>query len=444
MHRAPMAWLAVALVIGITLDLFTFSSTRSSIVAWTVIATTCVLGLVLPRFLVMLRAHSFSYAYSILTTAALVVCMGGLWHRAGEHRFTQASINRWLLRSTQPVVVRGSLETTVSVSANPLANRRRDANRPFTTPESRSRLIIRLDSIRGKSGFQKCSGRVAINADGDLSSLQPGCWLQIHGWLTRFKAPSNPGQPDLRRHYRTRGLHGQIHTKGIDAITLLSPSRQFLQPLAAEISREGRLALSSACNDVTLGLATALVLGQREGIDDSFRDELLATGTAHLLSVSGMHLAILIGAIATVLSLFGVTFTTRFWIILAVSVMYVLVTGCRPPVIRAAILVSILLLAMTLRQRSQPFNTLAIAAIALMLYEPTLLFSTGVHLSFLAVATLMFAGISVSPNTTSVQRAIDRDAAFDRLISDGTFVVSDACCEGLVLDITFFEGLSGC
>ncbi|QDT62796.1 ComEC family competence protein [Stieleria bergensis] len=410
-----MAWLAAALVCGITLDRFAFSDSHQSIAAWTVIAATCVLGIFSLRFLDTTRRRSLCICSSLIT-ATLVASMGGLWQRASEHRFTNASINRWLSLSPQPVVVKGSLLTTVSVGPNPLANRFANS-RSSSTPLHRSRLIIRLDSIRGTNKFHPCSGRVALNVDGDLSALRPGCRLQAYGWLTPLMPPSNPGQPDLRGHYRSLGLHAQINAKDTNAVKVISPSQQIIQPLAARISRNGRLALSSTCSDNTQGLATALILGQREGINESFRDKLLATGTAHLLSVSGMHLAILVAAIASILSLFGVSFTTRFWVILAVSVMYVLVTGCRPPVIRAAILVSILLLAMTFRQRSQPLNTLALAGLILLLYEPTLLFSTGVHLSFLAVATLMIAGVSHTPNSPSVKHAMDREAAFDRLLN---------------------------
>ena len=129
------------------------------------------------------------------------------------------------------------------------------------------------------------------------------------------------------------------------------------------------------------------------------RDALLATGTAHLLSVSGMHLAILVFVASLVLSSMGFRPTRRLIVIIAISTLYVLVTGGRPPVLRAALLVSVLLLAHCFRRTSQPINTLSAAAIILMVVNPMNVFSVGVHLSFLAVATLMTAGKMMLPQT---------------------------------------------
>ena len=96
--------------------------------------------------------------------------------------------------------------------------------------------------------------------------------------------------------------------------------------------------------------------------------------------------------------------TTTFWIVIGWTIAYTLLTDARPPAIRATILVTILCLARLMRRPPSPWNSLAAAGLVVLALNPADLFSTGVHLSFLAVATLM----CVSPRWFLGARSDDR------------------------------------
>ena len=112
-------------------------------------------------------------------------------------------------------------------------------------------------------------------------------------------------------------------------------------------------------------LAVAMVLGQRDYIDHATSDLLLVTGTAHLLSVSGMHLAILVILANFLAMLLRLPVRTKIICILLFCLFYTFLTGARPPVIRAAVLVGVLLVSVWLRRMNQPINTLSVAALIL-------------------------------------------------------------------------------
>jgi len=76
------------------------------------------------------------------------------------------------------------------------------------------------------------------------------------------------------------------------------------------------------------------------------------------------------------------------WLVFALIVLYTLLTDARPPVVRAATLVSVMCLALSLRRPVSHFNSLAAAIIVLLIINPADLFRTGAQLSCLAVATL--------------------------------------------------------
>jgi competence protein ComEC len=151
------------------------------------------------------------------------------------------------------------------------------------------------------------------------------------------------------------------------------------------------------------------VVGQRDFVDPSTSDQLLVTGTAHLLSVSGLHLAIVV-LLARYVGVW-LRFPTSVQVlqILTVGILYAAITGGNPPVIRAAVLVGLFVLSTLLRRPSQPINTLAFAALLLLGWQPSLLFNVGVQLSFLAVATLMLCGRSCPDAESTLEEFRDRD-----------------------------------
>ena len=147
-------------------------------------------------------------------------------------------------------------------------------------------------------------------------------------------------------------------------------------------------------------------------------DLLLVTGTAHLLSVSGMHLAILVLLANFLAMLLRLPVRTKIICILLFCLFYTFLTGARPPVIRAAVLIGVLLVSVWLRRMNQPINTLSVAALILILINPGNVLNVGVQLSFLAVTTLVLCARKVALGPACVTND-DQDKILDELIDTG-------------------------
>lgn len=407
--------------LGILIDAAWFDSLASSGWKWALIASVFLVAIEAFRWIRRRGSGRPSRIDSIglwVTTAVLLTSVFGLWHARSEHKYRSAILLDWLAQNAtpQPVVVRGTLRRPVSLRANPLAaSYRQDQVSPW-----QSQLEVALDQIRGGDRFDGFDGNVLVYVEGDQSHLRTGDRLEIYGWMEGFAGPSNPGQPDLRPVYRRRQLHGRIETKNATAITCLNRSAWTPQSMVASIATAGRQSLFRHTDDRTGPLAVALVLGQREFVDPDTRDALLATGTAHLLSVSGMHLAILVLVATWLLTALGLRPFSRLGFIIAISVLYVAVTGARPPVVRAAILISTLLISTCFYRTSQPLNTLAVAAMGLLVINPVNVFAVGVHLSFLAVITLMLAGRPVAPGSMTAELQWQREMGFQALVDQAS------------------------
>lgn len=128
----------------------------------------------------------------------------------------------------------------------------------------------------------------------------------------------------------------------------------------------------------------------RANIPDSLNQSFSRTGTAHLLAISGLHIGIVIAIVLSFgILIFGRQRSIYIWLALIVTWLYVLLTGMRPPVIRAAIMGSLFLLAEFLGRQRDAITALAFAAAVMVGIQPYILWSISFQLSFLAMAGLI-------------------------------------------------------
>ena len=284
-----------------------------------------------------------------------------------------------------------------------------------------SQFEVDVDQVRIGQALVPFSGRVLVVSDGRFDQLLPGDRIEAFGLIRSFAGPTNPGERDLRDVYRRRGLHARIDADGPDQIVWLqSTYRHWIYRQVASTAQYSRDQLLQHTSQQNGPLALALVLGQREFVANHIRDLLLVTGTVHLLSVSGLHLAIVVVLARWIGLLLGLPLAVRILWIITVCALYTAITGGRPPVVRASILVATLMISIWIGRQGQPINTLSLAAIILLILNPENVFSVGVQLSFLAVATLLLCGRRPSSSSPAVEQALQRERRLENL-TEGRF-----------------------
>lgn len=138
-----------------------------------------------------------------------------------------------------------------------------------------------------------------------------------------------------------------------------------------------------------LAFLRALITGDRSGFSYETENELAVTGLSHAVAVSGMHVAILVMVVRTLLrgaprptALFGIP----------LSVAFALITGATPSACRAAMMQILLLLGATLYLEYDVPTALGGAALLLLLPNPWTVANVSFQLSFGAVAGLALLG----------------------------------------------------
>ena len=265
--------------------------------------------------------------------------------------------------------------------------------------ENRSVFRLRVQAIEGAEPVRVAAQRLRV------SWYRPAGHLPAAGESWRFTlklreavSPGNPGSFDYRRWLFQQRVDALATVRSHPAPVRLQQAagwnlHGWRARLAGQIA-----ALPSA--DAQLGLMQALALGIGHGVSDTQRSVLQATGTAHLLAISGLHVGLVAGwayAIAGLLWRWccrgqGRMARRPFALVVAslAALVYALCAGLALPAQRALIMLATLALAGALQRSPAPLRVFAVAVVAVMLVDPLAPLSVGFWLSFGTVGALLY------------------------------------------------------
>jgi competence protein ComEC len=232
---------------------------------------------------------------------------------------------------------------------------------------------------------------------GSRDSIRPqiryGDRVAVSGMLRLPSPPRNPGEPDFRQWYRANGFSHDLVARGAPSVRLLGEGdvplfqRHVVQPLRGSAVAALEAGYTGQAGEFLKGL----LLGVRDGIDRDTQEAFVNAGVAHILAVSGSNVA-LVAAIA--LFLLGLLRFPRRIVSIPVVLallLYMLVTGSQPPVVRATLMALLVIGGRAVQRRVSGLNVIGIAALAALVESPLLILDAGFQLSFAAVLALVLA-----------------------------------------------------
>lgn len=251
-------------------------------------------------------------------------------------------------------------------------------------------FLMDVLSLQLTDRWQPVSGRVRVTVEGEIRHLRIGDGVEITGNLTALSPAINPGGIDYRQAWHDQGLQSSVGVKSIEGITQHLESAQWsIVSTMAQARAWVRQTLLNLMPARQAGIAQALLCGEQSALAPDQFESYLQTGVYHVLAVSGQHLVVLCLFIGLLLRLTGSDLRSRsVWLALFV-IGFTLLTGARPPVVRAAVIVLAWCLGLWLRRKINALNALALAWIVVAMFNPSDLANTGCQLSFLAVLMLI-------------------------------------------------------
>jgi competence protein ComEC len=262
----------------------------------------------------------------------------------------------------------------------------------FKPADPASGFYLKMEEIKTVDGWAKVSGTVRVRVDEPVLDLKVGDFIQAYCWLDRFQKATNPGQFDIAKYMVRKNIFVAASVKSRDGIELheRSPAGRFVK-IKAKLREAVTQALlgNVQAESPSEGLLEALLLGYRGNIDSDTYRSFRKTGLLHFISLSGMHLGILVGIIWWLCKTAGLMKPARAIVCIIAIVIFLMIVPLRAPTLRAAIIGFVFCASFLFRRRSNSINTLSLAAIILLLMRPTNLFEAGWQLSFASVLGLV-------------------------------------------------------
>lgn len=269
---------------------------------------------------------------------------------------------------------------------------------------------LRAENVEGIGGKLPLQGRIVVRWTDPRRPLHPGERLRVQGQLDPVLGEVNIGINGAEDYYRILGYHSTLRTRG-EAVEWLSRPSWSITYWASRFRQwQAEVFARTAPADIQVFLR-AVWLGDRATYGEEAYRPYLETGTAHILSVSGVHVGIVYLSLHWMLRTVIRNRKRRNMAILAVVVLFALMTGARPPILRAAIMIALYLWAELLERESDAPTALGIAAILFLAVNPGLLGDTAFVLSFGSLASILVFSEAISQRLTAVPLLFRQDAA---------------------------------
>ncbi len=235
---------------------------------------------------------------------------------------------------------------------------------------------------------------VNIKKDSLQSNLKYGDVLLIPSYYQQVSPPYNPNSFDYKAYLANNMIWHSAFIEQDKIVKLKEHQGSLIIQYAYQFrQRMIRKFEYYLVNKSSLQIASALVLGYRNELEKEVMNTFTATGTVHVLAVSGLHVGIVFVVFSALL--FWMNRNVRTKIIKGILLIllvwfYALITGFSPSVLRASIMISFALIGLHFVKGGSIYNSIASSAFLLLIYNPKFLSHVGFQLSYLAVIAIVY------------------------------------------------------
>lgn len=329
-------------------------------------------------------------AFRLLSAGGAVVLVGIASGRSAIRPTPSPAIER-MVDADEPVRFVGRLLEPVSRKLAPPRWRSNE-------PQPRIRLLVRIDEVEVDGRWVSTRTRAILG--GVDVPLEAGVGDAVEGRarLMRPQAPKNPGEEDSRPRLSRAGVTyvGSIER---GALAVVLPAKGFARTSERFRARYSAFVHEQLGDADRAALLAALGVGERGGVSPDLQTAFNASGLAHVLSISGLHLAVAVAALAWLLwRLLALSDAVaqriaprRLAAVIAIPLTfgYVVLIGAPPSAVRAAIGMGLALGAVALGRRAEGYSTLGWCLAVVSLTDPAALELVSTQLSFLGVLGLI-------------------------------------------------------
>lgn len=303
-----------------------------------------------------------------------VVCFGGVWHALFNNQHTPAEAEIINTYTWKELSFRGEVYHIKS------------------TGTGNWQLDIAVDTTIFSDELSWCTsynlravlnpGKISFPAD-----LRLGDRLYFTALIYPLEEPRNPHEFDYKGYLASNNIYLQAGVESIDSIRTTNHLLSW-----NSIRREVLSAIDLNFSQETAALAKALLIGYKNELNREMKTAFSRAGLSHIMAVSGLHVGFILAPFWIVIPLFW-TFRhgkkIGLFILVVILFFYAGLTGFSASVTRASLTGGLLMYGRLFHKVRNSINLTAVAALIILLVNPSDLFSIGFQLSFGAVCIIL-------------------------------------------------------
>jgi competence protein ComEC len=250
------------------------------------------------------------------------------------------------------------------------------------------KFILKTNSINE----QECSGKIIFYVPKKSEKV-----IEVGNKIKVFETPKalqnsfNPHEFDYSKYLQNQNVFHEVKLKESDFIDV-SVDYNFYHYINVIKSKLLKSYLVESFKSDNYNLLMALLFGEKTELSKELSASYTQAGIIHILAISGLHIALIYGIVLWLtkpLQRIKKGNVYIFLISLSVLWFYAVLAGFSASIVRAVVMFSIIALAKILNRQSNIYNSLALSAMILLLYNSNYLFDVGFQLSFAAVLSIV-------------------------------------------------------
>ncbi|MBW1960537.1 MAG: DNA internalization-related competence protein ComEC/Rec2 [Deltaproteobacteria bacterium] len=276
----------------------------------------------------------------------------------------------------------------------------------------RIRFVLKTESIASTHQLQPARGSIQVTVYGNHPKLTRGDRISFTSKIRPFRNFKNPGAFNYRRYMSFRKIWGAAYTSAKNLKVLSRSKPQGVMWRIQRIRDKISQLIDHSAGADTNAVLKALIIGDRSGISRKLYDVFNRTGVGHLLAISGLHIGMIASFAFFVFRALLSFVNPILWhawtrkgaalLSLVPVCIYGVLSGMSPSTQRAVIMVGVFLFTFLLERERDAINTLAVAAMVILIINPVSLYSISFQFSFTAVFCILY-GFSRLADTSRQQ-----------------------------------------
>lgn len=265
----------------------------------------------------------------------------------------------------------------------------------ITHSNKTTRIVAYINLIISNNDTTKAKGKILINItpSNKKKKISVGDIIKFKSYIRTIRSAQNPKTFDPKKHYYFQNIHFTTYIKPSE-YTIISSKKSFKAFFRSLNLSIQKIIRDKIENTENANIAISIMLGDKQALNKDILNTFASTGTRHILTVSGMHVgivALLLNFIFNLVlktkndnsNLIKIT-TTIFFIWF-----YTFLTGGGTATIRAAFMISLLIIGINIRKKVNTYNLLFGSALIILIINPYQLFQLSFILSYAAMLSIL-------------------------------------------------------